>query len=127
MARRVLSDNYQASRVAVCDTINRRCARILLSVLQTLPHGVCPWLQPGSPVVQEAVERSPPDENAEGRGSGLAAHASRRVADANQLLAARADASPLRGSPLLAAREAAARAEQAVSVRVAERGLLWRV
>ena len=92
----------------------------MLSVLQTLPHGVCPWLQPRSPVVQEAVERSPPDENAEERGNGLAA-------DANQLLAARADASRPRGSPLLEAREAVARLEQAVSVRAAERGLLWLV
>lgn len=41
------------------------CARILLSVQRTLPHGASLWLQPRSPVVHDAVERvrgpDPPD------------------------------------------------------------------
>jgi hypothetical protein len=62
----------------------RHCARILLSVLQTLLHGAFVWLQPRSPVVVVVVEsgRGPEDPDARvvavasGRRAALAVHVS---------------------------------------------------
>ena len=93
------------------------CARILLSVLQTLLHGAFQWLQPRSPVVV-VVERgrgpNPPDGRADGvrspAGNGralasLQAPESRRggIAEEKLLRAARArDVGPLPGKRAVA-------------------------
>jgi hypothetical protein len=63
---------------------NRRCARILLSVLQTLLHGAFVWLQPRSPVVAVVVEsgRDPDPPVARVVDAAAAAGSGRPVAPA---------------------------------------------
>jgi hypothetical protein len=62
----------------------RHCARILLSVVQTLLHGAFVWLQPRSPVVVVVVEsgRVPEDPDARAAAAVVAGGSARRVVPA---------------------------------------------
>jgi len=88
------------------------CARILLSVLRTLLHGAFQWLQPRSPVVEEAVERGrgpdPPDARVAlgsvrlrdalaALGSRRAGGSQRDVGRENHPVVKAGDANPRRG------------------------------
>src|ERR1700694_2610984 len=82
------------------------CARILLSVLQTLLHGAFQWLQPRSPVVV-VVERgrgpNPPDARAvaarspAGSGQAPASLRGERAEEKHPRVAKARDVSPLPG------------------------------